>query len=82
MEYYSTLCANLDGRAFGGRTDTCICMAESLHCSPETTTTLLITYTPIQNKKFKVKKKEFGDYRCKFLCQNIGEYCVFWFLPV
>jgi len=30
------------------------CMAESLHCSPETTTTLLISYTPIQNKKFKV----------------------------
>ena len=28
---------------------TCICMAESLHCSPETTTTLLIGYTPIQN---------------------------------
>ena len=32
----------------------CICMAESPHCSPETTTTLLIGYTPIQNKKFKV----------------------------
>ena len=29
--------------------DTCICMAESLHCSPETIT-LLIGYTPIQNK--------------------------------
>ena len=27
---------------------------ESLHCSPETTTTLLIIYTPIQNEKFKV----------------------------
>ena len=24
-------------------------MAESLHCSPETITTLLINYTPIQN---------------------------------
>ena len=34
--------------------DTCIYMAESLHCSPETITTLLIDYTPIQNKKFKV----------------------------
>ena len=36
-------------------------MAESLHCSPETTTTLLICYTPIQNvfgfKKLKLKKK-------------------------
>ena len=33
---------------------TCVCMAESLHCSPETTITLLIGYTPIQNKNFKV----------------------------
>ena len=31
----------------------CICMAESLHCSPETIITLLISYTPKQNKKFK-----------------------------
>ena len=36
--------------------DVCICMAESLHCPPETITTLLIGYTPIQNKKFKRKK--------------------------
>jgi len=36
----------------GGRMDTHICMAESLHCQPETTTTLLISYTPTQNKKF------------------------------
>ena len=28
-------------------------MAESLRCSPETITTLLIDYTPIQSKKFK-----------------------------
>ena len=34
-----------------GRMDTCICMADSLTCSPETITTWLITYTPIQNKK-------------------------------
>ena len=32
---------------FVGRMDTCICMAESLCCPPETTTTLLISYTPI-----------------------------------
>ena len=36
-----------------GRMDTCICMAESLHYSPETITILLIDYTPIQNKKLK-----------------------------
>ena len=34
----------------------CMYTAESLHCSPETTTVLLIGYTPIQNKKFKVWK--------------------------
>ena len=33
-------------------------MAESLHCSPKTITTLLTVYTPIfiQNKKFKINK--------------------------
>ena len=51
MELYSMLCASLDGRGVWGRMDTCICMAESLLCSPETITTLLIDYTPIQNKK-------------------------------
>ena len=35
--------------------DTCVRMAESLHCPPETITTLLTGYTPIQNKKL-VKK--------------------------
>ena len=39
---------------------TCICMAEYLHCSPEATTILLISYTPMQNvfgvKKIKLKK--------------------------
>ena len=35
------------GGESGGRTDTCICTAESLCCAPETITTLLIGYTPI-----------------------------------
>ena len=38
--------------------DTCVCMAESLPCSPETITTLLIGYNPIQNKKFFYKRKK------------------------
>ena len=63
MELCSVLCVSLDGRGVWGRMDTCICMAESLHCLPETITTLLIGYTPIQNaldvKKKKRKKKEF-----------------------
>ena len=35
------------GREFKGRMDTCTCVAESLCCSPETITTLLISYIPI-----------------------------------
>ena len=37
---------------YGGRMDTCIPMAESLHCSPEAITTLLTGYTMIKNKVF------------------------------
>ena len=46
-------CGSLDGRGVWGRMDTCIRMAESLCCPPETITTLFISYTPTQNKKFK-----------------------------
>ena len=48
------LCASLGGSGVWERMDTYICMAESFCCSPETITTLLISYNPIQNKKFKV----------------------------
>ena len=48
----SMLCGRLDGKGAWGRMDTCICMAESLCCPPETITTLLISYTPVENKKF------------------------------
>ena len=57
-ELCSMLCGSLDGRGVWGRMDTCICMAESLHCSPETITTLLIGYTLIQNKKLKIKTRQ------------------------
>ena len=43
---------SLPGVGVGGM-DTWICMAESLHCSPETITTLLIGYTPMQKRKLK-----------------------------
>ena len=56
MERCSMLYSSLDGRGVWGRMDTCICMAKSLCPSPETITTLLIGYTPIQNKKFMEKK--------------------------
>ena len=57
MELYSVLYARLNGSGVWGRMDTCICMAESLCCSPETITTLLISYAPIQNKKFNKLEK-------------------------
>ena len=56
MKLYSMLWGSLDGRGVW-RMDTWKCMVESLCCSSETTTTLLTGYNPIQNKKFKVKKK-------------------------
>ena len=34
------------------RKDTCMRMTESLYCSPETVTTLLISYIPIENNFF------------------------------
>ena len=48
------LYGSLEGRGTWGRMDTCV--AESLHCPPDTITTLLISYTPIQNKNLKKKK--------------------------
>ena len=40
----SMCCGSLDERGVGGRMDLCIYTTESLHCSPETITTLLIGY--------------------------------------
>ena len=41
-----------------GEDGTRLCVAESLCCSPETVITLLIGYTPTQDKKFKKKKQK------------------------
>ena len=41
------------GGEFGGRMDTCICMAESLPCSPDIIITLLIGYTQHKIKRLK-----------------------------
>ena len=46
------------GAEFGGEWIHGIYMANSLHCPPDTIKTLLIGYTPVQNKKLKKKKKE------------------------
>ena len=53
--------------------DPCICMVESLSCSAETTTTLLIGYTPIQNvsgiKKINIQKM-------KKIIEHLRKQCI------
>ena len=49
----SKSCGSLDGRGVWGRMDTCTCVAEPLHCSPEITI-LFISSRPIGKKKKKV----------------------------
>ena len=54
---------SLDGRGVWGRMDRWVCMAESLCCAPETITTLLAGYTPMQNlqtNKHKTSTPAFG----------------------
>ena len=64
MELSSMLCGSLARKGVWGRMDIHICIAEFLCCPPETITTLLIGYTPIQNKKLKKKRNgsENGDH--------------------
>ena len=50
------LYASLDGIGLLAGMETCVYMPESPHCSPKTSTILLIGYTPIQNG-FVVKVK-------------------------
>ena len=64
-----------DVGVWGRRMGTCICMAESLCCAPEIITTLLLNYTPIENKNLKKKRKEisslFSTRRVKPLIFNL-----------
>ena len=52
-ELRSMLCSSLDGRGVWRRMDTCVCMTESLCYLPANITTLLISYTPVRNKKLR-----------------------------
>ena len=56
-ELCSMLCGSLDGRGAWGTVDTYICMAESLHGSPETMMTLLIPQYKAKSSKLKKKKE-------------------------
>ena len=47
--------------------DICVCMAEFLCCPLETITTLVISYTPKQNKKLKEIKKKTSKISCSHL---------------
>ena len=67
MELYSVLYGSLDGRRLWGKMDTCMCMAQSLCCLSETTTTLLISYTPIQ--------KGFGVKKIKIQFSSVAQLC-------
>ena len=67
-ELCSMLRASLHGRGIWERMNTRIFMAESLCCSPEAITTLLLSYIPISNKKLKnnklLKRNEFDGQLC------------------
>ena len=65
-EVYSMLCDSLDGRGVWGRMDAWISMAESLCYPPETITTLLIGYVPIENKN--LKKENTILFPLNYLC--------------
>ena len=58
MELCSMLCGSLERREVWERMDACTCMAESLHCLPESITTMLIGSTLMKNKKFKILEKK------------------------
>ena len=72
MELCSVLCDSLDGRGVWQRMGTYVCMADSFCCPLETTTTLLIGYTPKQ----KVKKKNFYGISFRFFRSGNGGYIV------
>jgi len=58
MELCSMLCGNLDKREVCERMDACICMAESLHCSPEMITISATPQYKIKNSKVKQNKQQ------------------------
>ena len=77
IQIFSMLCDSLDGGGVWRGMDTCICRAESLCCSPQNTTSLLIGYTPIQNKKFiKFGGKKRNKNIVEFFFLNLTDW--FW----
>ena len=60
------LCGSLNGKGLWERMDKYICMAKSFLCSPESVTTLFLSYIPTQNKKF------FKKMICLSFIENSG----------
>ena len=61
-----------------------IYMSQSLHCSPKPITTLLINYTPIQNKNFEKKiSRLFPSLQCSFpsCCLTSYTFQLFFYWP-
>ena len=82
VELCSTLCGSLDGRGVWGRMDACVCTAESLHRSPETT--LLTCYTPIWNIKFKnfslFHDSKYFSKKCQVFLYNLSAVKVLFYI--
>ena len=77
MELCSMLCASLDGRGIWGRKDTCICMAESLHSSPETITTVIPQYKN-KNLKFGGKKPKTNKHKNVCVYTHLLNLLCYW----
>ena len=61
LEFCSMLCGSLDGRGVWGRMYTCIYMAETLHCSPETIYIVKAMVFPVviyERESWAIKKAE------------------------
>ena len=70
MELCSVLCGRLDERGVWERMDPCICMPESLCCSPETVTTLNQLYPNTKQKVFFFKCIYFFNSLFTMVCQK------------
>ena len=65
------LYGSLDVKSIWGRVDTYICMAESLHCVPETIKNLLISYIP--PRQIKSRKKNTPSVKNKLISSTWEE---------
>ena len=64
MELCSLLWSRLDGRGLWGGIHTCICMAKSFRCSPETLTTVFVNCL-YPNTKQTIKQKNISQIKIR-----------------